>query len=159
MSKGVNKVILIGRLGQDPEVRYMPSGGAVCNVSLATSDSWRDKETGENNEATEWHRLVFFNRVAEIAGQYLKKGSKVYIEGSLRTRKWQDNQGQEKSTTEVVVREMQMLDSKDSRSNNQEHSAQPASTLPKNQPMGVHTDGRLSQGQHGSGDPGDNIPF
>jgi len=112
MARGVNKVILIGNLGNDPEVRYMPSGSAVTNISLATTDYWKDKESGEQQERTEWHRVVFFNRLAEIAGEYLKKGSKVFIEGSLRTRKWQDKNGQDRYTTEIVASEMQMLDSK-----------------------------------------------
>lgn len=112
MSKGINKVIIVGNLGQDPEVRYMPSGGAVTNISVATSESWKDKETGENQERTEWHRVVFFNRLAEIVGEYLKKGSKVFIEGALRTRKWEDKNGQDRYTTEIVAKEMQMLDSK-----------------------------------------------
>jgi len=111
-SRGVNKVILIGNLGKDPETRYMPSGGAVTNITLATSESWKDKNTGEQQERTEWHRVVFFNRLAEIAGEYLKKGSKVYIEGSLRTRKWQGQDGQDRWTTEIVANEMQMLDSR-----------------------------------------------
>ncbi len=111
-SRGVNKVILIGNLGKDPETRYMPSGGAVTNITLATSESWKDKNTGEQQERTEWHRVVFFNRLAEIAGEYLKKGSKVYIEGSLRTRKWQGQDGQDRYTTEIVANEMQMLDSR-----------------------------------------------
>jgi single-strand DNA-binding protein len=109
--KGINKVILLGNLGQDPEVRHMPSGGAVTNISIATSESWKDKETGQQQDRTEWHRVVFFNRLAEIAGQYLKKGSKVYIEGSLRTRAW-DKDGEKRYTTEIVANEMQMLDSK-----------------------------------------------
>src|SRR3569832_1457220 len=110
MARGVNKVILIGNLGKDPEVRYMPSGGAVANVTIATSETWKDKQSGENQERTEWHNVVFFNRLAEIAGEYLKKGSKVYVEGSLRTRKWQDKNGQDRYTTEIVAAEMQMLD-------------------------------------------------
>lgn len=113
MARGINKVILIGNLGQDPETRYMPSGGAVTNITVATSESWKDKQTGQQQERTEWHRIVFFNRLAEIAGEYLRKGSKVYIEGSLRTRKWQDkNTGQDRYTTEIVGNEMQMLDSR-----------------------------------------------
>ncbi|MCW0313840.1 single-stranded DNA-binding protein SSB1 [Pantoea ananatis] len=111
-SRGVNKVILVGNLGQDPEVRYMPNGGAVANITLATSESWRDKQTGENKEITEWHRVVLFGKLAEVAGEYLRKGSQVYIEGQLRTRKWQDQGGQERYTTEVVVNvggTMQML--------------------------------------------------
>ncbi|CDG48312.1 single-stranded DNA-binding protein SSB1 [Serratia symbiotica] len=111
-SRGINKVILVGNLGQDPEVRYMPNGGAVANITLATSESWRDKTTGEQKEKTEWHRVVLFGKVAEVAGEYLRKGSQVYIEGSLQTRKWTDQAGVEKYTTEVVVNiggTMQML--------------------------------------------------
>jgi single-strand DNA-binding protein len=112
MARGINKVILIGNVGQDPESKYMPSGNAVTNLSVATSESWKDKQTGQQQERTEWHRVVFFNRLAEIAGEYLRKGSKVYIEGSLRTRKWQDKNGQDRYTTEIVANEMQMLDSR-----------------------------------------------
>ena len=111
-SRGVNKVILVGNLGQDPEVRYIPNGSAVATLSLATSESWRDKQSGEQKEVTEWHRVVIFGKLAEIAGEYLRKGSQVYIEGQLRTRKWTDQAGQEKYTTEVVVNigcTMQML--------------------------------------------------
>jgi single-strand DNA-binding protein len=111
-SRGVNKVILVGNLGQDPETRYLPSGGAVTNVTLATSETWKDKQTGQQQERTEWHRVVFFNRLGEIAGEYLRKGSKVYVEGSLRTRKWQGQDGQDRYTTEIVASEMQMLDSR-----------------------------------------------
>lgn len=111
MARGVNKVILIGNLGADPETRYLPSGDPVTNVNLATSDVWRDRESGEQNERTEWHRVVFFKRLAEIAGEYLKKGSKVYIEGSLRTRQW-EREGQKHYSTEIVANEMQMLDSR-----------------------------------------------
>lgn len=111
-SRGVNKVILVGNIGQDPETRYTPSGSAVTRVSVATSDSWKDKQSGQTQERTEWHRVVFFNRLAEIAGEYLRKGGKVYIEGSLRTNKWQDQQGQERYTTEIIANEMQMLDSR-----------------------------------------------
>ncbi|MFB9137174.1 single-stranded DNA-binding protein [Vibrio sp. AK197] len=112
-SRGVNKVILVGNLGQDPEVRYMPSGGAVANITVATSESWRDKSTGEQREKTEWHRVALFGKLAEVAGEYLRKGSQVYIEGQLQTRKWQDQSGQDRFTTEVVVQgfngTMQML--------------------------------------------------
>jgi len=111
-SRGVNKVILVGNLGQDPETRYLPSGGAVTNVTLATSETWKDKTSGQQQERTEWHRVVFFNRLGEIAGEYLRKGSKVYVEGSLRTRKWQGQDGQDRYTTEIVASEMQMLDSR-----------------------------------------------
>ena len=109
MARGINKVILIGNLGQDPETRAMPSGKAVTNVRVATSDSWRDKTTGEQKEQTEWHTVVFFDRLAEIAAEYLRKGSQVYIEGRLRTRKWQDKSGNDRYTTEIVANEMQML--------------------------------------------------
>ena len=108
----VNKVILIGNLGKDPETRYAPSGDAICNITLATTDTWRDKATGEKREATEWHRVVFFGKLAEIAGQYLRKGSAAYIEGSLRTRKWQDKDGQDRYTTEIRADEMKMLGSR-----------------------------------------------
>lgn len=118
-SRGVNKVILIGHLGQDPEVRYMPNGNAVVNMTLATSENWKDKNTGENKEKTEWHRVVLFGKLAEIAGEYLKKGSQVYIEGSLQTRKWQDQNGLERYTTEIIVNiggTMQMLGNRNSNS-------------------------------------------
>ncbi len=105
----VNKVILVGNLGKDPETRYVPNGDAVTNITIATTDSWKDKATGEKKEATEWHRVVFFRKLAEIAGQYLKKGSSVYIEGSLKTRKWQDKDGMDRYTTEIVADTMQML--------------------------------------------------
>ena len=109
MARGVNKVILVGNLGADPETRYTASGAAVTNIRIATSESWRDKQTGENQERTEWHRVVFFSRLAEIAGEYLRKGSQVYIEGSLRTNKWQGQDGQDRYTTEIIASEMQML--------------------------------------------------
>lgn len=109
MARGINKVILVGNLGQDPEVRYTANGGAVANLTIATSESWTDKQSGQKNEKTEWHRVVMFNRLGEIAGEYLKKGSQVYIEGKLQTRKWQDKAGQDRYTTEVVASEMQML--------------------------------------------------
>ncbi|WP_215845262.1 single-stranded DNA-binding protein [Candidatus Pantoea bituminis] len=124
-SRGVNKVILVGNLGQDPEIRYMPNGGAVANISLATSESWRDKQTGENREVTEWHRVVLFGKLAEVAGEYLRKGSQVYIEGQLRTRKWQDQSGQDKYSTEVVVNvggTLQMLGSRAQNSDQQQYS-------------------------------------
>ena len=108
-SRGINKVILVGNLGQDPEVKYMPNGNAVCNITIATSESWKDKNSGEMQERTEWHRVVFFRRLAEIAGEYLKKGSQVYLEGRLQTRKWQDQQGQDRYTTEIIADNMQML--------------------------------------------------
>ncbi len=109
MSRGVNKVIIVGNLGSDPDTRYMPSGSAVTNLSIATSESWKDKETGEQKERTEWHKIAMFGRLAEIAAEYLRKGSQVYIEGKLRTRKWQDKDGKDRWTTEIVADEMQML--------------------------------------------------
>ena len=112
MARGINKVIIVGNLGQDPETKFMPSGGAVTNVSIATSERWKDRNTGQAQERTEWNRVVFFNRLAEIAAQYLKKGSKVYVEGSLRTRKWQNKDGVDQYTTEIVANDMQMLDSR-----------------------------------------------
>jgi single-strand DNA-binding protein len=124
-SKGVNKVILVANLGKDPETRFMPSGGAVTNITVATSEEWKNKETGQPESRTEWHRVSFFNRLAEIAGEYLKKGSKVYIEGSLRTRKWQDQSGADRYTTEIIASELQMLDSRGS-SDNQGAPAQQA---------------------------------
>ncbi|UJF19154.1 single-stranded DNA-binding protein [Vibrio sp. SS-MA-C1-2] len=111
-SRGVNKVILVGNLGNDPEVRYMPNGGAVANITVATSETWRDKNTNEMREQTEWHRVTMYRRLAEIAGEYLKKGSKVYLEGRLQTRKWQDQSGADRYTTEIIANELQMLDSR-----------------------------------------------
>ena len=110
MARGINKVILIGNLGNDPDVRYTSGGSPIANISLATSESWRDKETGDQQERTEWHRIVFFGRLAEIVSEYLRKGSKVYVEGRLQTRKWQDRDGNDRYTTEIVANEMQMLD-------------------------------------------------
>ena len=113
MARGVNKAIIVGNLGRDPEVRYTANGSAVANVTIATSESWKDKQSGERQERTEWHRVVFFGRLAEIAEEYLKKGSQVYIEGSIRTQKWQDKEsGQDRYTTEIVARDMQMLGSR-----------------------------------------------
>ena len=109
MARGINKVILVGNLGKDPEVRYMSNGNAVCNVTLATSESWKDKQTGEQKDKTEWHNIVFYRRLAEIAGEYLRKGSQVYVEGKLQTRKWQDKNGNDRYTTEIIANEMQML--------------------------------------------------
>lgn len=112
MANGINKVILIGNVGQDPEVKVMPSGGTVANISIATSESWTDKQTGEKVEKTEWHRVIFFKRLAEVVGEYVKKGSKIYVEGRLQTKKWQDNNGNDRYTTEIIANSMQMLDSK-----------------------------------------------
>lgn len=139
-SRGVNKVIIVGRCGQDPETKYMPSGGAVTNISVATSEAWKDKATGQPQERTEWHRIVGFNRLAEIMGEYLRKGSKVYIEGALRTRKWQGQDGSDRYTTEIVASEMQLLGSRgdsaatgshgDSYRNRNESEQQPAPVHP-----------------------------
>lgn len=112
MARGINKAIIVGHLGKDPDVRYTPNGGAVTNVTIATTEQWKDKQSGEQQEKTEWHRVVFFGRLGEIAGEYLKKGSQVYVEGRLQTRKWQGNDGQDRYTTEIVANEMQMLGSK-----------------------------------------------
>lgn len=109
MARGINKVIIVGNVGGDPETRYMPSGSAVTNLTVATNETWKDKQTGEKKERTEWHRVAMFNRLAEIAAEYLRKGSQVYIEGKLRTRKWQDKDGQDRYTTEIIADEMQML--------------------------------------------------
>ena len=116
MARGVNKVILVGNIGKDPETRYMPNGDAVANIRMATTESWKDKATGEKKEITEWHRVVFYRKLAEIVGQYLKKGSAVYVEGRIRTRKWQDKEGQERYTTEIEANEMQMLGGRSSAS-------------------------------------------
>lgn len=128
MARCINKVILVGNLGRDPETRALANGSSVTNLALATSDSWKDKNTGENIERTEWHRVVFFNRLAEIAGQYLKKGSKIYVEGRLQTRKWQDNNGQDRYSTEIIGNDMQMLDS---RGTNAGHEDQFYSQMPE----------------------------
>lgn len=124
MARGVNKVIIIGNLGQDPEVRFMPNGNAVANITVATSESWKDKNTGEQKSITEWHRVVFFKRIAEVVGEYLKKGSKIYIEGKLKTRKWQDKNGKDCWTTEIVANEMQMLDGQSNQGVPQPHAGQ-----------------------------------
>ncbi|OUR99268.1 single-stranded DNA-binding protein [Gammaproteobacteria bacterium 42_54_T18] len=128
--KGINKVIVLGNLGQDPETRYMPNGNAVTNVSIATSETWQDKQSGQNQERTEWHRVVFFNRLAEIAGEYLRKGSKIYVEGSLRTNKWQDQSGNDRYTTEIVASEMQMLDTRSEGNGGQQSGGHQQSQAP-----------------------------
>ena len=134
----VNKVILVGNLGADPETRFMPNGDAIANIRLATTESWKDKATGEKKELTEWHRVVFRSKLAEIVGQYLKKGSAVYIEGRIRTRKWQDKEGQERYTTEIEAREMQMLGGRQNASSSSEGEVEyggsmPSSNAPSNQ--------------------------
>lgn len=130
MARGVNKVILIGNLGKDPEMRYTPNGVAIANLTLATSEAWKDKSSGENVERTEWHRIVMFQRLAEIAGEYLRKGSKVFIEGKLQTRKWQDKSGQDRYTTEIVADTMQMLDSKGAGASTGASTSPSASKMP-----------------------------
>ncbi len=142
MARGVNKVILIGNLGADPEIRHTQGGNAVANLSLATSESWRDKTTGETRENTEWHRVVMFGRLGEIAGEYLKKGSKVYVEGRLQTRKWQDRDGNDRYTTEIVGNEMQMLDSRGGSSFDDAPSQTPPAmdTPPQNAGGGLEDD-------------------
>ncbi len=144
MARGINKVIIVGNTGNDPEIRYTANNSAVANVSIATSESWKDKATGESNERTEWHRIVFFNRLAEIVGEYVKKGSKLYIEGSLRTRKWQDQSGQDRYTTEIIANEMQMLDSRmggaqEAPNQYNQTASTPASSTP--QPAAAATEG------------------
>jgi len=154
MARGVNKVIIIGNLGDDPTTKYMPSGNAVTNITVATSESWKDKQTGEQKEKTEWHRVCFFNRLAEVAGEYLRKGSKVYLEGSLRTRKWQDQSGQDRYTTEIIASEMQMLDGKGDNPQpqqqpkklNQQATQQPPATF-GNQPQHQQSQ-QFQQAQH-----------
>jgi single-strand DNA-binding protein len=161
-SRGINKVILVGNLGNDPETRYTQAGAAITNVSVATSETWKDKQTGQPQERTEWHRVVFFNRLGEIAGEYLRKGSKIYVEGSLRTRKWQDKEGQDRYTTEIVGNEMQMLDSRGDgqggRNNEynqapQQRSAPAQQSAPASAPAAAAAPG----GDFGSFD--DDIPF
>lgn len=158
MARGINKVILIGNLGADPEVRYMPNGNAVCNIALATSDSWKDKQTGEQQERTEWHRVVFFGKIAEIAGQYLRKGSKVYVEGRLQTREWEKD-GIKRYTTEVIVDmggTMQMLDSRDSGAQNQNYDPQRQQQSAQGQ-QGQYQQQSQAGGQFDNFD--DDIPF
>lgn len=141
MSRGVNKVILVGNLGKEPEVRFTPEGNAIANVVIATSESWRDKQSGDVQDRTEWHRVVFFSRLAEIVGEYLHKGSKIYIEGSLRTRKWTDRDNNERYTTEIVANEMHMLDRKGENEFQQHAPSQQAKPAPaKSMPEPVASD-------------------
>jgi single-strand DNA-binding protein len=153
MARGVNKVILVGNLGKDPETRYMPSGSAVTNLTLATSESWKDKQTGDQQERTEWHKIAMFGRLAEIAAEYLRKGSQVYIEGKLRTRKWQDKEGKDRYTTEIVADEMQMLGSKGGGAG---ASAPPAASGSQQQRPAAVND---SVDSGPAGDFDDDIPF
>ena len=151
----VNKVIIVGNLGRDPEVRTFPSGDRVANVTVATTDKWKDKQTGEPKEATEWHRVVFFNRLAEIAGEYLKKGSQVYIEGALRTRKWTDKEGAEKYTTEIVADRMQMLGGRQGAGDRM--PSEPRETAMASEPRGGGGGARKPAGKFEEMD--DDIPF
>ncbi len=155
-TKGVNKVILVGNLGNDPEVRYMPNGNAVANLSLATSESWKDQQ-GQVQERTEWHRLTMYRRLAEIAGEYLKKGSQIYVEGKLQTRKWQDQQGQDKYTTEIIVDQMQMLGGRNNNGggnqggyNQGNNQNQGGYNQGNNQNQGVGNQGGYNQNQGGN---------
>ena len=150
MARGINKVILIGNLGNDPDIRYTASGAAVANIGLATAESWRDKESGEQQERTEWHRIVFFGRLAEIAGEYLRKGSQIYVEGRLQTRKWQDKEGNDKYTTEIVGNEMQMLGGRGG-------SANYSDSAPASKPAGKPAPQPATSGA--SDDFDDDIPF
>jgi single-strand DNA-binding protein len=149
MARGINKVILVGNLGQDPETRYMPSGKAVTNLRLATSDSWKDKQTGEQREQTEWHSIVMYDRLAEIAAEYLRKGSQIYVEGRLKTRKWQDKEGRDRYTTEIVANEMQMLGSR---------GGERAGAEPRSEPRAAPQERTAAQPAP-AGEFDDDIPF
>jgi single-strand DNA-binding protein len=152
MARGVNKVILIGNLGRDPEVRYSANGNAIANITLATTESWKDKQSGEKQEKTEWHRVVFFSRLAEIVGEYLKKGSQVYVEGRLQTRKWQDQNGQDRYTTEIVASDMQMLGSRGGMGG-------PSDDFNQDRPAPASSSGSSGGGSGGPDDFDDDIPF
>ena len=158
MSRGINKAILIGNLGQDPEIRYTPSGSSVCNLTLATNDSWKDKESGERHERTEWHRLVFFGRLAEIVQEYLHKGSQIYVEGRIQSRKWQTQNGEERMTTEIIVSDMQILGSRSSTaeydSDKNLRNSQPAKAADKST---VEDTGDANASEHAKFN--DEIPF
>ena len=156
MARGINKAIIVGNLGRDPEVRYTANGNAIANITVATTESWKDKQSGERQEKTEWHRVVFFGRLAEVAGEYLKKGAQVYIEGRLQTRKWEDKSGQERYTTEIVANEMQMLGSRGdgaSRDSDDDYSGATRSA--------TDSSGGGASGGASGGDPDldDDIPF
>lgn len=164
MARGVNKVILVGNVGGDPDVRTMPNGNTVTSLSIATSESWKDKQTGEKQDRTEWHRVVCFNRLGEIAGEYIRKGSKLYIEGSLRTRKWQDQQGQDRYTTEIIASEMQMLDSKGGQSGPSSYNDIPSQgqfgyDAPNTQAAPVKSKPTAETAQAAFDDLNDDIPF
>ena len=156
--RGVNKVILVGNLGNDPETKYTAGGSAITNISIATSETWKDKQTGQQQERTEWHRVVFFSRLAEIAGEYLRKGSKVYIEGSLRTNKWQDQQGNDRYNTDIVASEMQMLDSRNDNAGQVAPQQQPARQTQAPRPQQNNQPAPPMPPQ-GMDDLSDDIPF
>jgi single-strand DNA-binding protein len=155
MSRGVNKVILVGNLGKEPEVRFTPEGNAIANLVIATSESWRDKQSGDVQDRTEWHRVVFFSRLAEIVGEYLHKGSKIYIEGSLRTRKWTDRDNNERYTTEIVANEMHMLDRKGDHEIAAQSMPQQGASAPQESPK----PSKPSPAAVSSDDIDDDIPF
>ena len=160
MARGINKVILVGNLGQDPETRSFPDGGSLTNISVATSEGWKDKQTGEQKERTEWHRVVFNGRLAEIAAQYLNKGSKVYIEGSLRTRKYQDKQtGQDRYSTDIFARELQMLDSRGMGEGQQSSGQQFQQQAPRQQQQQAAQQPQAAVAPAGGDDWDDDIPF
>jgi single-strand DNA-binding protein len=159
MARGINKVILIGNLGADPEVRFTGSGSAAANIRIATTDTWKDKTTGEQKEQTEWHNVVFFGRLAEIVGEYLKKGSQVYVEGRLRTRKWQDKEGQDRYTTEIVADEMQMLGSRGGTGAGSADSPRPPMTSAAPARAAASRSGGATSSGNAVEDFDDDIPF
>ena len=159
MARGINKVILVGNLGNDPEVRYSNNGAAIANISIATTESWKDRNTGEQQERTEWHRVVMFNRLGEIAGEYLRKGSQVYIEGKLQTRKWQDQSGQDRYTTEVVASEMQMLGGRADGGGGGGYQSRPAAPANNYSGGGQSSQGGTAPAAPVNNDFDDDIPF
>lgn len=159
MARGINKVILVGNIGADPEVRYLPNGNAVTTLSVATSETWKDKTTGEKQDRTEWHRVVCFNRLGEIAGEYIRKGSKLYVEGSLRTRKWQDQQGQDRYTTEIIATDIQMLDSKGSSTTGYEDMPQVQASPAPQKSSAKYQANQTSTAQDAFDELDDDIPF
>ena len=159
MARGINKVILVGNVGVDPEVRYMPNGNAVATISVATSEAWKDKATGEKQERTEWHRVVCYSRLGEIVGEYVRKGSKLYVEGSLRTRKWQDQQGQEKYTTEIIASDIQMLDSKNAGSQSFDDMSQAQASAPAHHQTASKPQQPATAAQDAFDQLDDDVPF
>ncbi len=161
MARGINKVIIVGNCGQDPETKYLPTGNAVTTISVATSETWTDKESDVKHERTEWHRIVFFNRLAEIAGEYLRKGSQVYVEGRLQTRKWQDQAGQDRYTTEIIANEMQMLGSSGNGNQiaQQQYNASHPGNVPASTPQPPAQAGAAAPPPAGGDNFDDDIPF